>query len=168
MPTITVIGLGNPLMKDEGVGVQLVKHLQQRFEQKGQQQVAKQGISITQPHTFEFLDLGTSGFKVLHAIAHQQKVVILDCAFMGERPGTLRRFTPGDITTKKELKLFSLHEGDLLEILELSQRLGEYPSEVIIYGIEPKEIIVGNRLSQELLSKVEAYVETIEQDLLLK
>ncbi len=155
MLNLVVIGLGNPLMKDEGIGVHLVKLLRNRFERRKVPAV-------------QFLDLGTSGFNVLHAIAHKRKVVFVDCAFMGKVPGTLRRFTPDDICSKKDLKLLSLHEGDLLRVLALSRKLGEYPAEVIIFGIEPKEVLPGNELTDVLSSKLDEYLNSIEQEILYK
>jgi len=155
MLNLVVIGLGNPLMKDEGIGVHLVKLLRNRVERRKIPSV-------------QFLDLGTSGFNVLHAIAYKRKVVFVDCAFMGRVPGTLRIFTPDDICSKKDLKLFSLHEGDLLRVLALSRQLGEYPAEVIIFGIEPKEVLPGNELTDVLSSKLDEYVNNIEQEIFFK
>ena len=59
---------------------------------------------------------------------------------------------------------YSLHEGDLLNTLELSQRLGECPEEVVIFGIEPKQIADGEGLSDELQNNIQQYIQTILQE----
>ncbi len=75
-----VIDLGNPLMSDEGIGNRLLAELTERSHRKEFANIL-------------FLDLGTSGAKVLHAIAQKRKAIFLDCAFMGERPGAIRKFS---------------------------------------------------------------------------
>jgi len=60
---------------------------------------------------------------------------------------------------------YSLHEGDLLNTLELSRRLGECPDDIVIFGIEPKEIAQGEGLSSELQSNLQQYVQTILQEI---
>ena len=99
MNDIVIIGLGSPLMSDEGVGVHLLRKLEARGGEFP-------GV--------DFVDLGTAGARVLHAIAGRRKAIFVDCAFMDEAPGTLRRFSPDDVQTIKHLPAMSLHDGDLL------------------------------------------------------
>ena len=84
---------------------------------------------------------------------------------MGEAPGTIRRFTPEQVLSKKVRTRYSLHEGDLLDTLKLSQSLGKCPGDIAIFGIEPKEISPGEGLSEELQSNSRHYVETILKEL---
>ncbi|HEX3031826.1 MAG TPA: hydrogenase maturation protease [Bacillota bacterium] len=148
-----VIGLGNPLLSDEGVGIHLLRQLECKAVEHGLAQV-------------RFYDLGTSGTRVLHAIAGQAKAVFLDCALMGEPPGTIRRFSPEEVESGKEMGRFSLHEGDLLSILELSRRLGECPPEVVIFGIQPEQVESGFSLSETLGRKLPEYVTQVWNDLI--
>jgi hydrogenase maturation protease len=60
---------------------------------------------------------------------------------------------------------YSLHEGDLLNSLELSRRLGECPDDIVIFGIEPKEIADGEGLSREIQGNIRQYVQTILQEI---
>ena len=147
-----VIGLGNPLMSDEGIGSRLITELAGRSHREESAGVL-------------FLDLGTSGAKVLHAIAQKRKAIFLDCVFMREQPGAIRRFTPNDVRSLKILSLFSFHEADLLGVLELSRKLGECPREVVIFGIEPQEIAPGETLSCVLQERVKDYVAMIQAEL---
>lgn len=151
-----IIGLGNPLLQDEGIGAVLMERLQEYFAL-----VSSSNGLLTEGEGIIFpllLDLGTSSPKLLHAIAGRRKVILVDCAYMGERPGTIRRFTPEEVKSEKELPRMSLHEGDLLAALELSKALGEYPEEVILFGIEPESTEEGIGLSQTLERRCSEYV----------
>jgi len=149
MSKTLVIGLGNPLMGDEGIGNTLVAEL------------AKNPISPD----IEYLDLGTSNFNVLHVVSNKQKVIFIDCAFMGCEPGTIRKFKPSDVKTVKKTDALSMHSGDLFHVLELSALLGECPKEIIIFGIEPAEIMPGEGLSSVLSSNILLYLHEINAEL---
>ncbi len=142
---IAVVGLGNPLLTDEGVGIRVVEALGNR--------PIPAGVVI--------LDLGAGGLCVLHEIAGRQKVIFVDCAFMGEAPGTLRRFTPEEAKSRKVQPRLSLHEGDLFQTLDLARDLGECPEEIVLFGIEPASVAPGDRLSDALLARLDHYVDCI-------
>ena len=150
MKETVVIGVGNLLMADEGVGVHVVRELQQCGREF--------------PGT-DLLDLGASGMEVLHSIAGRRKAVIIDCALMGEAPGTIIRFEPEEVRSKKSVSALSFHEGDLPQILDLSKRVGECPDDVVIFGIEPDTIGFGEQLSPALGSRLPEYVAEIEREL---
>jgi hydrogenase maturation protease len=144
-----VIGLGNPLLRDEGIGVYLLQQLAERYD--------CDGIKLS--------DLGTSGMSVLHVIAHKKKAVIMDCAFMGEKAGTIKRFTCEDVRSVKPVHGISLHEGDLFSTLALSESLGECPEQVVLFGIEPAHIEAGEGLSPELTRQTAHYLAVLAAEL---
>lgn len=146
---VVVIGLGNPLMSDEGIGIYLLEKLREDNKNPG----------------VDYYDLGTSGTKVLHVIAEKRKAIFLDCALMGEEPGTIRRFIPEEVYSNKALKGFSLHEGDLLQFIELSHKLGECPEEIVIFGIEPQNVSQGRMLTPTLAAQVDEYIASISKEL---
>ncbi len=148
-PTL-VICLGNPLMRDEGIGIRLASLL---------------STQLSDNPDVEVLDLGTGGLSVMHAIAGREKVIFVDCAIMGLAPGTIRRFRPQDVRSTKTRMRYSLHEGDLLNTLELSHRMGERPDDIVIFGIEPKEIADGSGLTNELENNLPKYIQTILEEL---
>ena len=102
--------------------------------------------------------------NVLHELEGREKVIFVDCTMMGEPPGTIRRITPDDVRTRKIQPRLSLHEGDLLHTISLAQRLGTCPSDVVIFGIEPKSIDFGENLSPELSDRLEEYAEAIRAE----
>jgi hydrogenase maturation protease len=147
-PTL-IICLGNPLMRDEGIGIRLASELL---------------AHLAENPDVEVLDLGTGGLTVLHAIEGRKKIVFVDCAVMGKTPGTILRFTPRQVSSKKVRMRYSLHEGDLLNTLDLSRQLGQCPDDIVIFGIEPKEIAQGEGLTGELQNNIRQYVQTILEE----
>jgi len=143
-------GLGNLLMTDEGIGVCLVRELMA---------MAKRFPEV------DFVELGSSVIDVVHVIAERRKAVLIDCVWMGEPAGTIRRFSPDEVVSTKAMTHFSLHEGDMLGALELSRKLGEYPEKVVIFGIQPESIVLGDSLSSTLRERLDSYVEIILREL---
>ena len=113
----------------------------------------------------DFVDLGTSAMRALHAMAGRRKAVFVDCALMGEAPGTIRRFTPEQVRSQKALSGLTLHEGDLLKVIELSRTLGECPEEVVIFGIQPECIEPGEALSPILAARLGEYTDAVACEL---
>ena len=147
MKKLLVAGLGNPLMGDEGIGVRLVRRLEEK---------------IGDLPDVEFLDAGTGGVALVHAMAGRDKVIFIDCARMGKSPGTICRFSDEDVRSKKEMPELSLHEADLMQIIDLAQRLGQAPEEIVIYGIEPESVEERDGLSPVLQESVGRCVHRIQ------
>jgi hydrogenase maturation protease len=147
---VVVIGLGNELMSDEGVGIHLIRQLSK---------LADKFPSV------EFIEAGSAGMNLLHLIANRKKAIIIDCAKMGEKPGEMRRFTPQEAQSVKKLSNFSLHEADILQVINLSKQLGECPAEVVFFGIEPETIEPGSKLSETLSNKIESNAVIIQNEL---
>jgi hydrogenase maturation protease len=145
-----VIGLGNILFSDEGIGIHLIRKLS--------------GYQDKFP-SVEFIDAGTGGMNVLHLIANRKKAVIIDCVKMGKKPGEIKRFEPADVKTVKKMMHFSLHEADILRIINLSTQLGECPDQIVIFGIEPESLELGQKLSITLSDRLDAYTIDIRKEL---
>ena len=141
-----VVALGNPLMGDEGVGPVILERL--RLHSRLSPQV-------------DLLDTSGSIMGALHALKDRRKVVFLDCALMGLKPGDYRRFLPSQVKTGKIMPGLSLHEGDLLRMLETARLLGESAEEVVIFGIEPARLEPGQGLSDVLTAKMAEYTDEI-------
>jgi hydrogenase maturation protease len=145
-----VLGLGNPLMSDEGIGIHLIRKLSEQQDKFP---------------SVEFIDAGTGGMNILHLIANRKKAVIIDCVKMGKKPGTIKRFEPADVKTVKKMTHFSLHEADILRIIELSRQLGECPEKIVIFGIEPESLELGQKLTKTLSIRIDAYSADIRSEL---
>jgi hydrogenase maturation protease len=147
---ILVAGLGNALMSDEGVGIAVLERLRemaQRFPRA------------------EFVDLGAAAMRVVHVLAGRRKAVFIDCAFMDEDVGVIRRFTPEQVRSHKVMAGISLHEGDLLEVIELARAVGHCPEDIVIFGVQPASLAPGEALSPALASRLDEYVEAVAAEL---
>jgi len=147
---VVVLGLGNPLMGDEGIGVHLIERL---------------AASGEQYPSVDFIDAGTGGLSVLHLLDGRRKAIIIDCAFMDEPPGAIRRFTPEDVRSRKVLAHQSLHEADLIRIIEMARQLGQAPEQIVIFGIQPEQVRAGGELSRTLAEKTDEYISLILREL---
>ena len=148
--TVVVLGLGNPLMADEGIGVYLVERLTQKAERYP---------------SVDFIDAGTGGMSVLHLLEGRRKAIFIDCALMGEKPGTIRRFTCDEVRSRKVLAHQSLHEADLMHVIAMAEQLGQAPDEVVIFGIEPQAVELKQGLSPALLERCDEYVSLVLREL---
>jgi hydrogenase maturation protease len=140
---IAVVGVGNLLLKDEGIGIHVVRALQES----------------SLPDGVVAIDGGTSP-DVLDYLEPADKLVIIDAAEAGGVPGAIYRFRPDDLTLETG-EAISLHELGLVSSLKMMSLLGKTPPEVIIIGIQPKEIEWGMELSPELREKVPEIVRAV-------
>ncbi len=152
-PTI-VVGLGNPLMADEGIGTVLVDALA-KLAQDGK---------LPSEHV-DYYDGGCGGMYLLHTIADRKKAILIDCCKMGTAPGTIRRFTPEDVTSVKQMAHLSLHEVDILKVIELAKEIGQCPDEIVIFGIEPVSIEPQMHLNEPLQARLDEYISLIGDEL---
>ncbi len=147
---VVVLGLGNPLMADEGIGIYLVERLME---------------SASQYPAVDFVDAGTGGLSILYHIEGHSKAIVIDCAFMDEPPGTIRRFTPEEVRSTKVLAQQSLHEADLMRIIAMARELGQAPDQIVIFGIQPERVEPGLGLSRTLTERIDEYVSMILHEL---
>ena len=145
-----MLGLGNPLMADEGIGIYLLERLQE---------FAGEFSDV------DFIDAGTGGLSVLHQMEGRRRAFFIDCAYMGEPPGAIRRFAPEEVRTAKMLAHQSLHEADLLRIIAMSRQLGRAPEEIVIFGIQPERVETGSGLSRTLIDRADEYIWLIRNEL---
>ncbi len=131
---VMIIGVGNELLKDEGVGVHVVRALREN--------PSPGGVEL------EIIDGGTSPY-IFDLIEGVDRLIVIDAVKDGGEPATVYRFAPEDVIAGHK-NLLSLHEVGLLENLRLLEQLGARPKDTVIIGVEPKEIDWGLELSPEV------------------
>jgi hydrogenase maturation protease len=141
-PTV-VIGLGNPLMTDDGVGLALLAGLQAR--------------GPFQPAPL-FVDGGTWGMNLLPTIEDAGRVLFLDAVNFGAPPGTPVRLERHRLPRWLGLKL-SPHQIDLKEVLALAELRGRLPAEAVVVGIQPDRVEMGSELSLAAGRGIEAALD---------
>ena len=154
---VLVLGLGNILLKDEGFGV----HVAQKLAQ------------TKLPDYVEVIDGGTSSLDVLLCEQGVGKLIVVDVLKAGSEPGSVYRLkVKGDQRTKLE-EIFSspergtisLHQVGLMEALAAAEKLNNAPQEIVIIGVEPKEIGWGLELTGVLRNKIEQIINLVLEEL---
>ena len=140
-----VVGIGNILLKDEGIGCHVVHALE--------------GVPLSD---VEIIDGGTC-LDVLQLLEGADKLVIVDAVKGGGMPGQIYRFHPEDITLEQG-PLLSVHDMGLVDTLKLVQ-LWHNVGEAVIIGVEPGEIDWGLELSPELEEKIPRVIDAILSEL---
>jgi hydrogenase maturation protease len=120
-PRVVVIGVGNLLLRDEGIGIHTIKALEE--------------INLHQD--VKIIDGGTAPDLIAYTEA-RDKLIIIDAAKAGGKPGTIYRFQPQDLATDRE-RVISAHELGVEQNLRLMALMGKKPSEIVIIGVEPKK-----------------------------
>lgn len=141
---VLVLGIGNILLCDEGVGVRVIEQMQK----------------MRLPDYVELVDGGTAGTDLMGVLAERQKVIVIDAVRADCQPGTVLRFTVDDLVRPDRVGM-SLHELGLGEALTMTRQLGCEPGEVVVFGIKPKDIGCGLELSQEIAALVPRVVELV-------
>ena len=113
---------------------------------------ALQEASLPSNVELEVLDGGTLPDAFL-SIGEVDKLIIVDAVLGGDKPGTIYRFRPEDISLDDRI-LTSLHQISLLENLWLTERFGQKPEEIVIIGVEPEDMSWGLELSAKLQKRI--------------
>lgn len=144
---VAVVGVGNLVLKDEGIGIHVAHALQE----------------LDLPDSIEIIDGGTSP-DVLDYLEPADKLIIIDAAEGGGSPGTIYRFHPDDLTLESG-ELISLHELGLMSGLKVLSLLGKAPQEIIVIGVQPKEIDWGTELSTELQERIPEIINVVLKEI---
>jgi hydrogenase maturation protease len=142
---VLILGLGNPLQRDDGVGCRVIEELERR----------------SLPPGVEVLDAGTPGIGLLNLLEGRQRVLIVDAAEMGRQPGEFVRFAADEVTLTGSTERFSLHRTAVADALALAHALALPLPEIVFFGVQPAQIGWGEGLSPEVEAAVSRVVEAL-------
>lgn len=128
-PDVLVLGVGNVLMSDEGIGVRAVEALGDRVPK---------GVRVLAP--------GGIGVQILPEVAAADRLLVLDCVDGGLEPGRLVRLDGEDLNTRG-VPTLSPHEFSLADLLSMAALGSPGPTEVVVLGVQPGLVTVGTELS---------------------
>ena len=146
---IQLIGLGNILLMDEGVGVHAVQALKRSFD-------FSEDISL--------LDGGTLGLDLLPYVEGVEKILFIDAVDFKQEPGTLTIMEDDEIPSFLRPAL-SFHQVGLSDLLFASKFRGTSPSKITLIGIQPEKIETGLTLSETLNKNFAGYLRIILEKL---
>ncbi|MBU3112789.1 HyaD/HybD family hydrogenase maturation endopeptidase [Clostridium lacusfryxellense] len=147
MKDTVIIGIGNILLQDDGVGVHVIKQLENE----------------KLPSTIELVDGGTSTLDMLGFFLDYKKIIVVDCLRAGLEPGTIYKIKPEDIKSYKKENL-SIHDVQILDVVRMANMMNKYP-QVIIFGIEPEKIAVGLEMTQTMVTKIPEIIYNIKKEI---
>jgi hydrogenase maturation protease len=143
-----VLGLGNELLGDEGVGVHAARQLQERYL----------------PEETKVLDVGTAILDALPDIENAGRVIVLDAMKDGRPPGTVYKTLLDDCSGSTCIA--SMHGFDIFRVMSLSDRSDRPP--ITVYGIEPELIEWSLTLSSPVAESLPYLIKAILEELELE
>lgn len=142
---VTVIGVGNVLQGDDGVGIKAVQALQGN------------GLAGA-----EIIDAGTAPFDMLGVFMDSSTVIVIDCIRTGREPGTLYRLPPEAIDSADDDLRFA-HGLGVAGTVRLARELGS-TAEVVVYGIEPARIEWSLELSPQVEASLPELLDAVSEE----
>lgn len=137
-----IIGVGNMLFKDEGVGIYASEFLKQNYSFEGD---------------IEIIDGGTLGFKLMTYFQEYENVIILDTVSIEDKPGEIYRL-PSEVLLGLGSYRKTAHEVEIVEMLEIVSALNSHAN-VTILGIVPEDIMsVGIGLTKIMENRFEEFI----------
>ncbi|WDP91942.1 MAG: HyaD/HybD family hydrogenase maturation endopeptidase [Desulfobacter sp.] len=142
---ITVLGVGNILYKDDGVGIRVIQRLEEKYE-------FSDNVIL--------VDGGVLGINLLGVIAQAGRLLVVDTVLNNGRPGDLHRLEHHEIPDRILAKN-SLHQVDMIEALTLCKALDHVPQTTVI-GIEPKDLsTLDDCLTPEIEDRLGALTDAV-------
>ncbi len=138
MTRALVLGVGNILVQDEGIGVRALEWFQ---------------VHYACPD-IEMIDGGTMGLDLLHYLTGKDHLLILDAIQADKSPGEITILTGDDVPAFLGMKI-SPHQIGVQDLLATAQLMGYTPPQVVILGVQPKNLSVGLDMSPAVAAQVE-------------
>jgi len=145
IPPFIVLGLGNLLLQDDGVGLSILEALRDKAPQSMPGRLSDQ---------VEMMDGGTQGISLLGRIEGRRGLLILDAIRLGDPPGTLHIFEGADLPSILPPSATSGHEGNCGDLMRAAMLLGSLPPRIALVGLEPEVIRTGMGLSPQVRTAV--------------
>lgn len=145
---IVILGVGNLLLSDEGVGVHVANEL----------------VKLELPPGVTVVEGGTDGFRLINVITEADRLIVVDAVKGGGAPGSIYRFDINEVQNCPSGFKTSVHQIGILEVINLSGLIGKTPQTTVI-GIEPESLEMGMELSPEIKSKIPRIIELIWDEL---
>ena len=144
-----VLGLGNALRGDDGLGAAVIAWLSQRHL----------------PADVALLDAGTPGLELVLTLADYPRVLVVDAAELRRAPGQWARLTGNQVRASDDEAALNLHRAGLAEALALGAQMDLLPAELVIYGIQPARLEWSPGLSVAAQAAVSVVGQAILEEL---
>jgi hydrogenase maturation protease len=150
MAETLVLGLGNILLGDEGVGVRVIERLLARYDF---------------PERVRIMDGGTLGLDLLPYLEDASRLLVVDAVQARKAPGTLVRLVGDEVPVFLDISKVSAHQEGLQDLLAVATLKGYLPEEVVFWGAQIESLGVGLELSPAVAAQVDALGEKVLDEL---
>ncbi|MCP3898449.1 MAG: hydrogenase maturation protease [Desulfobacteraceae bacterium] len=147
---LLVLGVGNILLMDEGIGVHAIHEFWKEKDNFDETLV-------------DFIDGGTFTQDIFFLFEKYEILLVLDIVRAGKNPGTIYRLEEDELRKNKKQPL-SLHDIDLLDSLAMAEMSGHKP-ELIVLGIEPETLDWSTELTPTLKKAFPAYMQAAHNEI---
>lgn len=146
---IVILGLGSVLMRDDGVGVHLLRELSRNYDFASE---------------VEMIDGGTSGMELLPELSGCDHLIVIDAVRANLEPGSILRLSDEQVPAFFKTKL-SPHQAGLPDMLAALAFHGSAPRHTVLLGMQPEDISSGMSLSQKIQARIHALCDAVLQEL---
>lgn len=146
---IVVLGVGNILLSDEGVGVRTIEKLQ---------------LTYNLPPEVVVIDGGTTGMEMLEDLSNADHIIIIDAVRSGKAPASIVRLADEKVPVFFKTKL-SPHQIGLSDVLATLAFIGEQPGGVTIFGVEPVSLETGMALTPQVEAQLPELMDLVVTEL---
>ena len=146
---VTILGIGNVILRDEGFGVRVAEYLDKHYEF---------------PESVQIVDGGTLGIELTQYVTGTEKLLVIDSINGGAEPGTTFRFHNDDVMEHFQDKL-SAHEVGIQDVLGLLTVTGHKIPDVVVIGAQPYDVEAGVELSDGMMKLLPQMVEQVLKEL---
>jgi hydrogenase maturation protease len=148
-PNTLVLGVGNLLLSDEGIGIRVIERLAESFD-------LPEGVQI--------LDGGTLGLDLLYYLEGVENLLIVDAVEMDEAPGTLLRMEGEEVPAFLSIKM-SPHQIGIPDMLFAAKLKDIYPRNVVLWGVQPALLDTGLDLSPAVAAQLDVLLHKVVDQL---
>ncbi|MFB6085882.1 MAG: hydrogenase maturation protease [Halodesulfurarchaeum sp.] len=147
---LAIVGVGNQIMGDDGVGARVVETLEESV--------------LGDREDVIFANAGTTAFFALEAMSGCERAIVIDAIATGADPGTIHQYRFVDGAFAGEIPEMTMHDFSFAEALEAGRNAYDIPDEVLILGVEPARIEMSMELSEPIERTVPHLVEHIQEE----
>ena len=146
---ITILGIGNTLYTDEGLGVHAIEALEKQYGQDAQ---------------VELIDGSTDGMSLLGPVEDTDYLIVIDAINAGKEGGTIIELHGNDIPAYYGIKM-SIHQLGFQEVLLASKLREKYPKNIVMIGMQPTSLELAVGLSETNEAQLPELIKRVEQQI---
>lgn len=142
-----ILGIGNSLFGDEGFGVETLRRFQERLNDA--------------TSDVDFFNGDGDRDDLFPYLKDRKHLLVVDAVNFGGQPGEVIRLTSEDLRNNEGLNL-NEHQVALQDMLAMLRKMGSEPEDVVVLGVQPKQVMFAEPLSQEVAAAMPTVVRAME------